>query len=126
MGFEINKNKMEYSLIKIENEGAPKPSYNWIYSTISFKDIEELSVCLNNYVLKEKQRIADDLSNKNKCIIYGCCNEKHQGEFIGDICKPCYEIITTGKAEHNSTNFIHNLYDEYKSLRDNAWKKEQK
>lgn len=48
----------------------------------------------------------------NKCIIYGCTNKKHEGKFVGDICKPCYEMITKGKADQPSTNFIASLYKE--------------
>lgn len=45
-----------------------------------------------------------------KCIVHGCGNEKHQGNFIGDICAPCFHIITTGDASQPSANFIHRLW----------------
>ena len=32
----------------------------------------------------------------SKCIVYGCSNHVHEGEFIGDMCSPCYIAITTG------------------------------
>ena len=37
-----------------------------------------------------------------KCIVKGCTNHKEQGEFVGDLCKPCHTMITTG--EIGSTN----------------------
>jgi hypothetical protein len=44
----------------------------------------------------------------NKCIVFKCTNYKHQGNFVGDICAPCYETITTGKLIP-SNNFISEL-----------------
>lgn len=35
---------------------------------------------------------------KQKCIVKGCTNLRSQGRFIGDLCYPCYEFITTGKG----------------------------
>ena len=52
-----------------------------------------------------------------KCIVFGCTNEKHQGTFVGDICTPCYEIITKGNLNQPSTNFIYQLIEENKKLR---------
>ena len=34
----------------------------------------------------------------DKCIVHGCPNRKNEGVFVGDICGPCYEYITTGKV----------------------------
>lgn len=36
--------------------------------------------------------------NDKKCIVFGCSNKQNQGKFVGDICAPCYEYITTGKV----------------------------
>lgn len=55
----------------------------------------------------------------DKCIVFGCTNKKHQGTFVGDICLPCYEIITTGNLEQPSNNFIHALAQENKELKRN-------
>jgi hypothetical protein len=33
----------------------------------------------------------------NKCIVHGCSNHTNQGRFVGDVCSPCYTMITTGK-----------------------------
>lgn len=32
-----------------------------------------------------------------KCIVFGCNNRTDEGRFVGKLCKPCYEYITTGK-----------------------------
>lgn len=32
-----------------------------------------------------------------KCIVAGCVNHTSQGPFVGDLCKPCYKYLTTGK-----------------------------
>jgi len=53
-----------------------------------------------------------------KCIVFGCTNYKHQGIFIGDICAPCYKIITEGDLEQPSDNFIHKLAEEYFLLKE--------
>ena len=55
---------------------------------------------------------------REQCIVFGCTNKKHQGVFVGDICSPCYEIITEGNLEQPSTNFIHILGLQNKILKD--------
>ena len=52
----------------------------------------------------------------NQCIVEGCVNEKHQGGFMGDICVPCYNMITTGKIG-NSTNFVAKLKEQNELLK---------
>jgi len=46
--------------------------------------------------------------DKTKCIVHECVNHKHEGQFVGEICKPCYIMLTTGK-ELDSFNFIASL-----------------
>lgn len=36
-----------------------------------------------------------------ECIVLNCKNKISQGNFIGDICVPCYEFITMGKGIHS-------------------------
>jgi hypothetical protein len=43
-----------------------------------------------------------------ECIIKGCLNEKGQGKFVGDICSPCFDHITTGKVGP-TTSFLKNI-----------------
>jgi len=43
--------------------------------------------------------------HKMKCIVKGCTNRSTEGTFVGDICSPCYEMITTGEIRP-SNNFI--------------------
>ncbi len=57
-----------------------------------------------------------DYSNQ-QCIVHGCTNKKHEGIFVGDICMPCYEIITTGKI-CPSRNFIVGMDMERKALKE--------
>jgi hypothetical protein len=33
-----------------------------------------------------------------KCLVKGCENYSHQGQFVGDLCAPCHTMITTGKV----------------------------
>lgn len=32
-----------------------------------------------------------------KCIVKGCQNHRDQGVFVGDLCKPCYTMLSQGK-----------------------------
>lgn len=32
-----------------------------------------------------------------KCIVFKCSNHTGEGKFIGPICLPCHNMITTGK-----------------------------
>lgn len=53
----------------------------------------------------------------SKCIVFGCKNHSDQGSFIGDICKPCYKLITTGELSPQGTSFIFHqtqILDDYK------------
>jgi len=36
-----------------------------------------------------------------KCIVKDCENHEHEGKFIGDLCSPCHEFITTGIGVHS-------------------------
>ncbi len=41
-----------------------------------------------------------------KCIVHDCENWSDQGNFVGSLCDPCYELIRTGKLNHGKT-FLH-------------------
>lgn len=51
----------------------------------------------------------------DKCIVQGCLNHKHQGEFLGDLCTPCYDMITSGEIKYGGT-FLHGLRDRTEEL----------
>jgi hypothetical protein len=44
----------------------------------------------------------------DKCLVYRCANHKDEGAFEGDLCVPCYRMLTTGVVEHGET-FIHDM-----------------
>lgn len=44
----------------------------------------------------------------NKCLVKGCMNIRHQGQFVGDLCAPCFRMLTTGELGCGDT-FIHQL-----------------
>lgn len=44
-----------------------------------------------------------------RCMVHGCENRSHQGCFVGDMCAPCYAMITSGDTSIRSTNFISKL-----------------
>ena len=45
-----------------------------------------------------------------KCIVRGCVNHQHQGRFVGELCGPCHNMLTTGKLGNGDT-FIHELVE---------------
>lgn len=51
----------------------------------------------------------------DKCIVRGCKNHKHEGAFIGDLCSPCYLMLTSGDPKYGST-FVHNMRDRIEEL----------
>lgn len=54
-----------------------------------------------------------------KCIAYGCGNHRHEEEFIGDLCRPCYEAITKGKLPVGGTawfNLVAQKLSRYEKL----------
>ncbi|MEI6155197.1 MAG: hypothetical protein WCQ90_14045 [Deltaproteobacteria bacterium] len=36
-----------------------------------------------------------------ECIVLNCSNRSDQGTFVGDLCAPCYEFITTRKGKNS-------------------------
>jgi len=51
---------------------------------------------------------------EKKCIVKGCENYHGQGTFIGDLCAPCHEMITTGIIHHCNITFIGDMARKYK------------
>ena len=36
-----------------------------------------------------------------RCIVKDCVNHTNEGEFIGTMCSPCHQFITTGEGVHS-------------------------
>lgn len=36
-----------------------------------------------------------------KCLVKDCANHGHEGGFVGDLCVPCYQFITTGEGVYS-------------------------
>lgn len=51
-----------------------------------------------------------------KCIVLDCKNYKGEGVFVGDICRPCYDMITKGRM-NPSYNFIYEIWLELKDAK---------
>ena len=49
-----------------------------------------------------------------KCLIHGCQNHSHEGRFVGELCGPCYDMLTTGKLGHGKT-WIHDTINTQKA-----------
>ena len=47
----------------------------------------------------------EELKEGRKCIVYCCSNTSDNGSFNGDMCMPCFEIITTGHIK-NTDSFL--------------------
>jgi len=48
------------------------------------------------------------MKKEKKCIVYGCTNKSTEGSFIGDLCAPCHQYITTGKIGP-TTSFLRKI-----------------
>ena len=35
------------------------------------------------------------------CLIPGCTNRSNEGNFVGEVCRPCYEYLRTGEGKHS-------------------------
>lgn len=46
-----------------------------------------------------------------KCIVKGCSNHRSEGVFVGNLCRPCHDMITTGELGP-SDSFLGKIYDE--------------
>lgn len=38
-----------------------------------------------------------------KCIVKGCKNHSNEGKFVGDLCAPCFSMLSTGVAARGET-----------------------
>lgn len=47
----------------------------------------------------------DDLG-PYKCVVKGCSNHSDEGEFVGEFCRPCYTMLTTGKVNPSPAWFV--------------------
>lgn len=51
-----------------------------------------------------------------KCIVCRCPNRRDQGPFVGDLCKPCYNMLTTGMVG-NTASFLGDIKREVERLK---------
>jgi hypothetical protein len=62
-----------------------------------------------DHIFREKGRSVND-----KCSINLCNNHRDQCEFVGRICKPCYDAgITTGKNSEHTEPFLKRMFAEW-------------
>jgi hypothetical protein len=47
-----------------------------------------------------------------KCIVKGCGNHSDGGTFVGVLCSPCHQMITTGEVHSKNPTFIGDLHRE--------------
>lgn len=59
---------------------------------------------------------SNHVCNGQSCIMKGCTNQKYQGRFIGNLCVPCYRMITEGKIGYGET-WIHKLKNKKENIR---------
>jgi hypothetical protein len=52
----------------------------------------------------------------SRCIVHGCVNHRHQGRFIGELCAPCHEYITTGRIGP-TTSFLGSMDNALEALK---------
>ena len=50
------------------------------------------------------------------CVVKGCTNARHQGSFVGDLCSPCHNIITTGNPGY--TVGVLKVFQQYELLKE--------
>ncbi len=50
-----------------------------------------------------------------KCLVAGCKNHSSQGAFVGGLCLPCYDMLTTGNIKSGAT-FVHDLRDRMRKI----------
>lgn len=60
--------------------------------------------------------------SSDKCLVRGCENHKHQGRFVGDLCGPCYTMLSTGEISlYGGDTFIHKLSRELVACQDDLY-----
>jgi hypothetical protein len=56
-------------------------------------------------------------TDAKKCLTLGCENRYGEGTFVGDLCSPCHEMITTGRVHHRNPTFIGDLWRQADKLK---------
>jgi len=36
-----------------------------------------------------------------RCIVWNCTNQTSEGSFIGDLCSPCHQFVTSGEGRYS-------------------------
>lgn len=75
-------------IIGFRDEGVITPDSHKLYS-----HAELMSILLN-----EEKRM--------KCIVNNCNNYTDQGEFVGELCSPCYRALTTGDTTNTAVYWL--------------------
>lgn len=51
-----------------------------------------------------------------KCIVHNCSNTTDKGKFVGDLCFPCHQMLTTGQLSYGDS-FLGELRREFEKLK---------
>jgi len=54
---------------------------------------------INTNYFSFERFVEENFPKPEECIVKGCENRSDQGKFIGDLCSPCHEFVTTGKGK---------------------------
>jgi hypothetical protein len=49
------------------------------------------------------------MKTDDKCLVKGCINRRDQGSFVGDLCYPCYHMLTTGQYNFSKAWFVQDI-----------------
>jgi hypothetical protein len=62
------------------------------------KDMVRITIDLASEDMSAFKRVFDEFSTaeNRKCIVRGCTNCTNEGEFVGDLCMPCFENLKKG------------------------------
>lgn len=66
------------------------------------RDLDHQFMTRLNLLEQQTESLKDRVDSLDQpCIVHNCMNYRSQGEFIGALCSPCHEFITTGKGVYS-------------------------
>lgn len=64
----------------------------------AYKDMKSKCDEIADVIDKLKAIEVNEVVHGTKCIVKGCENMSDHGKFVGALCAPCHDFITTGRS----------------------------
>jgi len=104
---------------------VPQGGGSWMpFQYLGVKHDYDFCLCFRPATQEEIDSVKPKIEEV-ECLVKGCTNKRHEGKFIGDLCAPCHEMITTGEIGSGAT-FVHRVLSDLRrteKMNEKMWSK---